>query len=42
MQDLQGHVPAQHGILSPIDLAHATGGDAGDDLVPAVDGGFQH
>ena len=40
MQHLEGHFSRQHSVVSAVDLTHAAGGDAGDDLVSAVDGGF--
>jgi hypothetical protein len=42
VEDLQGHLAVQDGVVSAIDLAHPAGGDPGDDLVAPVDGGLDH
>ena len=42
VEHLERDLAPQNGVVGPVDLAHPAGGDAGDDLIPAVDGGFDH
>src|SRR5439155_562990 len=42
MEHLDRDLPAQDRVVRPEHLSHASGGDAGDDLVATVDGGLDH
>ena len=42
MEDLDGDLAPQDGVVRPKDLTHPAGGDAGDDLIAAVDGCLDH
>jgi hypothetical protein len=42
MENLDCDIARQHRVMRPKDLAHPAGGDPGDHLIAALDGGFDH